>query len=298
MDTTDRPSYQVKGEMVVTNLTMQGIAGDKYISYDQGTSTPGVFKFNSVTNAIVGYFFYLADGHIASKHTFYIGAGGLNFSAGNTTAEYVIGRNTDGNYETIRPWYSDFTIARRSDGNGRIILCRNVEFCTDDASGVGRTITIDAITRGSSNQAPKITVSGSGTLKVTQPPDNGYQPIVTLKDTATLEYAAGATFGTGAMTLGAGTTLALTATNSTFTALTNTLNLPTGENEVATIRIDGTRLTSGDHIIATVGNEATSANVALDPASTALAGRKGTLRVDGGNLILNIDPSGMRVIIK
>ena len=299
MDTTACPSYQVKGEMVVTNLTMQGSAGDKYISYDQGTSTPGVFKFNSVTNAMPGSgkLFYLADEHIASKHTFYIGAGGLNFSAGNTTAQYVIGRNTDGNYETIRPWYSDFTIAGRSDGKGWIILCRNVEFCTDDASGVGRTITIDAITKGSSNQAPKITVSGSGTLKVTQPPDNGYQPIVTLKDTATLEYAAGATLGSGAMTLGAGTTLALTSASSTFTAISNAVTLPTEGK--AKIRIDGQRLTCGNHAI--LSNVTGSAdNVEVDLSGTALDGRKrASFSVDGsGNLVLTINPNGTVIFVR
>ncbi len=83
-----------------------------------------------------------------------------------------------------------------------------------------------------------------------------------------------------------------------FTPLANTLNLPTGENEVATIRIDGKPLKSGDHEIATVGNEATIANVALAPASAALDGRKGTLRVEDGKLMLNIQPSGLRVIIR
>ena len=79
--------------------------------------------------------------------------------------------------------------------------------------------------------------------------------------------------------------------------LVNTLNLPTGENEVATICIDGARLKSGDHEIATVGTGAT-ANVALDPASAALDGRKGTLRVEDGKLMLNIQPSGLMVIIR
>ena len=300
MDTTDRPSYQVKGEMVVTNLTMKGSAGDKYISWDQGTSTPGVFKFNSVTNAMGGYLFYLADANSASKHTFYIGAGGLNFSAGNTTAQYVIGRITDGNYETIRPWYSDFTIARRSDGNGRIILCRNVEFCTDDASGVGRTITIDAITRGSIDHVPKITVSGSGTLKVTQPPNNGNEPIVVVTDSATLEYAAGATFGTGAMTLGAGTTLALTATSSTFTALSNAVTLPSGENEKAKIRIDGQRLRSGSHTILSGVAADADDHVELDLSGTALDGRtRASFSVDGsGNLVLTINPNGLVISVR
>jgi hypothetical protein len=63
-----------------------------------------------------------------------------------------------------------------------------------------------------------------------------------------------------------------------------------------TIRIDGKRLKYGvDHEIATVG---TTANVTLAPASEALDGRKGTLRVEDGKLMLNIQPSGLRVIIR
>jgi hypothetical protein len=100
------------------------------------------------------------------------------------------------------------------------------------------------------------------------------------------------------MTLGAGTTLALTSASSTFTALTNTLNLPTGEGNVATIRIDGTRLTVGDHIIASNVAAGATANVALDPASTVLDGRKGELRVDGVNLILNVKSIGLMFILR
>ena len=115
---------------------------------------------------------------------------------------------------------------------------------------------------------------------------------MTLKDTATLECAADA-MPAGAITLGAGTKLWLNTTT-----LTNTLNLPTGENEVATIRIDGNRLSCGDHTIATVGNEATSANVALDKASTVLDGRKGSFKVESGNLILTVNSNATLIFVR
>jgi hypothetical protein len=90
----------------------------------------------------------------------------------------------------------------------------------------------------------------------------------------------------------------LTSTSNTFTPLANTLNLPTGENEVATVRIEGKRLKSGDHEIATVGNEATTANVALDSDGKAIDGRRASLRVEDGKLKLNIQPGGLTVIIR
>ena len=114
----------------------------------------------------------------------------------------------------------------------------------------------------------------------------------TFSGSGTVAVASGVNLGTGAITLGAGTTLALTATSSTFTALANALNLPTEGS--ATIRIDGARLTSGDHVIAPV---ASGTNVELDPASTVLAGRRYSLKVDGSNLVLNIEPTGAMVIV-
>ena len=111
--------------------------------------------------------------------------------------------------------------------------------------------------------------------------------------TATVKVNEGCTPGSGVITLGAGTKLALTATSKEF-SLANSLKLPT--SGTATIRIDGTRLRSGDdQEIATV---ASGTGVALDPNSTALTGRKATLRVEEGKLILNIVSNGTVIIVR
>lgn len=73
--------------------------------------------------------------------------------------------------------------------------------------------------------------------------------------------------------------------------------MPTGENEVATIRIDGKRLKSGDNEIATVAS-GTTANVDLDLTGTALGGRKASVRVENGKLVLNIESTGLMVIFR
>ena len=206
-----RIGYKNFGEMVVTNMTITG-SGDRYVSYQQGTATPGVFKFESVTNSMTGNWFYLSDANAAASHVFYIGKGGLNFANASGSAAYDIGLNKDGNSETIRPWYSDFTIAGRGDSTTALVLRRNVEFCTDDESGIGRTITIDGVTRAITT--PAITVSGSGTLCVNKAANNEAQPTVTVTDTATLAIKPGASLGTGAMTFNNGTTLALPQTGT------------------------------------------------------------------------------------
>ena len=293
------------GTLVVSNLLLKAEKGDRYVTENQAASVSGVFKFETVTNSMTDNWLHMVDHNGAvTPYEFYIGAGGLNFLNASGSAGYSLGLNTGGNSSTtIRPWYFDFTIADRGTGNRSLILQHNITFCTDDESGEGRTITIDAKTRGQRN--PVITVSGKGTLQVNGTCENTAEPVVTVTDTATLAFGEGASLGTGDITLGAGTTLALTATNKDFTPLANTLNLPTGENEVATIRIDGARLKSGDHEIAPVGT-GTAANVTIDPASAALDGRKyevKTVEVTENEttvtkLVLKIYPDGLMVIFR
>ena len=287
------------GTLVISNLLLKAESGDRYLTENQAASASGVFKFETVTNSMTDNWLHMVDCNGAvTPYEFYIGAGGLNFLNASGTAGYSLGLNANGDSSTtIRPWHSDFTIADRGTGNRSLILQHNITFCTDDESGEGRTITIDANTRG--QRSPVITVSGKGTLQVNGTCDNSAQPTVTVTDSATLAFGAGATLGTGAITLGTGTKLVLTqpSGSNTFTPIANALNLPTGENEVATIRIDGARLKSGDQVVATVGTGA-AANVALDLSGTALAGRKSSLRVEDGALVLNIQPDGLMVIFR
>lgn len=169
----------------------------------------------------------------------------------------------------------------------------------DDRS-IGHTITCEApISAADAASAEKfdVIVKGKGKFVFanTNDSDKWFSGGLTVQDTATVEVKANAKPGKGAITLGAGTTLALTAESREFTPLANPLNLPTEGK--ATLRIDGKRLRHGDHEIATVGTGATE-NVALDPASVALAGRKATLRVEGGKLYLTIKPDGTMIIVR
>ena len=169
-------------------------------------------------------------------------------------------------------------------------------------SSIGRTITCEApISAADAASAEKfdVTVKGKGKFVFANTSNgNIFSGGLIVQDTATVEVKPNAKPGKGAITLRAGTTISLTATSNEFSPLDNTLNLPTGENEVATIRIDGTRLKSGEDLeIATVGTGAT-ANVTLDENSTALAGRKYTLKVEGTKLKLNIQPEGLMVIFR
>lgn len=236
--------------------------------------------------------------------TTYIGEGGVNIES-EKTGYYWVENNKHAS--TLRPWNSNFTFgkgAARSDYDLRIgDSC--FTFHTDDESGAAKEITLDARIK-TDYESSSLAVKGGGVLKVTS--DSPFMTGSTVvKDSATLMFGPDAGFGksgtAGAITLGAGTTLALTAVSREFLPLANVLNLPMGENAVATIRIDGKRLRSGNNIIATVGNAATTANVKLDVDSSAIDGRRAKLRVvsaDDGKkkLELNIEPEGFKVIVR
>ena len=157
----------------------------------------------------------------------------------------------------------------KADGNLTIAGCGKVVFDEE-----GSNPSLDEIYKHSS-------VASGKTIFVT--------------DTATLKINAGKKItGNGTVSLAAGTTLALTATSKDFTpCIDPSLALPaTG---TATICIDGARLRSGDHVIASVVSGSAD-NVV--PAGTALDGRRASFRVDNGVLVLNIQSNGTKIIVR
>ena len=290
---------QNNGTLVVSNLLLKAEDGDRFVTGNQVADAQGVFKFNGVTNSMTKNWFYFADKSKATKSVFYIGADGLSFLNASGSAVYSLGRDDNGNSTTIRPWYDDFTIADSGTRKYGLAFQRSVIFCTDDENNYGRTITIDVMMRAQNSS--EVTVSGKGRLQVNNKCDNtDYQPPITVTDTATLAFGAGASLGAGKITLGNDTKLVLAqpAGSNMFAPIANVIKLPTPG--VATIRIDGARLKTGVHEIAIVDAEAgSSANVKVDKNSSALDGRKATLTVnDDGKLILDIMSNGTRIIVR
>ena len=314
-----RLSYRVCGEMVVTNLTLTD-TGNRYLSYGQGTSTPGIFKINSITNGMTGNWFYFADGNAAATHTVYIGEGGLNFA--NNKAIYCIGRGADNNAETIRPWYSDFTIAARNDNGRALAFNRDITFCTDDESGVGRTITINANTWDYSS--PTITVSGTGTLRVNSECYGDAQPPVTVTNSATLAFKPGASLTTSNITVNAGATLAVAESGTVviggglalkdgaclgfnFTArneqpvlnLTDkTVTFDEGETTNIVVKVsmaNGARPAGGTHVVTSGGQ---FADATLSLSADAPKWVTGVSVNDDGNIVLGVKPLGTMLFVR
>ena len=125
---------------------------------------------------------------------------------------------------------------------------------------------------------------------------------LSVTDTATLRINAGKKItGNGKVSLAAGTTLALDSSalgaigDVEFVPCIPGLALPT--TGAATIRINGRRLRSGDHVVATVVS-GTAANVVPDLSGTALNGRRASFRVDNGILVFNIQSNGTKIVVR
>lgn len=312
----DRVTHKNLGEIAITNLFVTG-SGDRFLTHDQEGSVSSVFRFMSVTNDMKTNWFYFSDGNKATEHVVYVGEHGLGFTA-TATGAYCIGRNADGNAETIRPWYSDFTIANCENATAGLVFNRDVTFCTDDEKGVGRTITIDAVTRA--NLSPSVTVSGSGTLKVNRAANNSNQPAVSVTDTATLAYSPGASLGTGATSVGSGATLRVAESGTVapggvltlkdgaclefyFTRMAQTPVLALGENALVAeggikvkISVPAGKRPSGKRHVLTTGaglSAGASVSCAENPPDWVLG-----VGVENGEIYANIKPSGMKIVIR
>ena len=210
LTSNQRLSFRNYGEYVITTeMTMSGSdKKDGFAGYSSGTGAGNVFKIEKATcTKTDGYTFYFADSYAASHGIYYFGAGGINFGSGK--GYFGIG-NKDGDLQTIRPWYGDFTIEKGSGNSSGfdIYMNRDVTFNTDDENGEGRTITVNARLRFQNN--PSFTVAGKGKVLVNSVANNyNAEPPVTVKDTATLAFKPGASLTTSNITVKAGATLAV-----------------------------------------------------------------------------------------
>lgn len=268
----------------------------------------GGFLFDRVDNRL----YWRLESNNTGAGAWVVGANG--FAYGNIVNEKQMRYFVQNNPVTL---YSsaDWTLhacGQKNATSGELNVYDGNASLTIDTSDYDTPTTPHIVTLEGRIVAEKpVTIKGCGTVEVNTtgshvqlPADlqhtcitNGTTLAVT--DTATLQINAGRKItGNGTISLAAGTTLALEAGSRDedfSTRIAPSVTLPaTG---AATLRIDGTRLKSGDHVIATVAS-GTAANVTLDLAGAALDGRKGTLRVEDGNLVLNIESAGLMLIVK
>ena len=279
------PAYLNNGRLVVNGLMeIKNTSSDFYLARqnsDNATIIAGGIVFNT------------SKWPYLNAKTLVLGVDGIKFDSTKNNNLRFSGTPTlyaSGVATTLHAGKDDLQAYSISDGK-TLTVC-TTKFDSSEPS----TITIDGKILETYNvtghYAGGMAVTGCGTLVFNSA--STFNGGLSIGGTATVKVNEGCTPGSGAITLGVGTKLVLTANSSTY-QLSNTLNLPT--EGVATIRIDGKRLRTGDNIIATIGSGATE-NVALDMNSVALDGRKATIRVEGDKLILNIQSSGFMIIVR
>ncbi len=256
--------------------------------------------------------YYRLESHSTGSGSWVVGKNGFQFlnPQGEGQTRFYAQNSPVTLYSSANWTLSNTGLSNTSNGDLQVYDSSSLTIDTTDYNDgeTPRTVTLN----GRIDARGNVTIKGCGKVVVATTVQPGGSAItdttiasdktIAVTDTATLQVNAGKKIlGEGTISLGAGTTLALdsgalgTVGDLEFTPSIPGLVLPaTG---TATIRIDGARLKSGDHEIATVASGA-SVNVALNPDSEALDGRKGTLRVEDGKLMLNIQPSGLRVIIR
>ena len=321
-DNAPRLCYVNGGEVVVGELSVSGTGAkhDGYATYAKSSPESNIVKIEkAVCLRTDGWTFYFAAGGEASKGTYYFGKGGLSFGESNK-GFFGIGRNFDGDEQTIRPWYGDFTIASGAgnDASGYdIYMLRSVVFNTDDEKGFGRTITLDA--RPRFRYSPSFKVSGSGKVLVNSMASNADQPAITVADSATLAYKPGASLGTGLTTVNGGAALEVAESGKlefkgnltlkdgavlgvNFSRMTETPALDLTDRTVTVdgsikVRVtapDGKRPSGRRHYLTSGGK---FAGAAVSPADNKPEWVIG-VGVEGGNIYADIKPAGTRIIVR
>lgn len=302
------------------------------------TGTASVYEYtvgNANTKPMqVGGIRYEAGGnvlyfHINSAGTYYnqdpgswvVGGNGIGFVSGreNVVTHYY----TQYGGSVMLHSSADWTLANSMKNNtsqGEIMMSGNgaITFDTSDYNDqtVPRTITLQgrlyAASVGMTHSA--FIIDGCGTVIVDTADMSSVtgiadplkhtcitNSILQVKSGATLQVNAGKkiTGANGRIALDAGATLTLVSggTDDFTTRIEPAVTLPT--DGVATIRIDGARLAFGDHVLlAGVAADALD-HVTVNVAAEVIDGRKWSLKVEDGNLVLNIIASpGLMFIIK
>ena len=276
-------TYRNNGILEATERYVASSWGS-YFSRKPADDTDGVLKFKSVVDGT-------DKDVVVNCPTIAVGSDGFSFQKranGNNPGHFRLGEKKR---TTVILPMADYVFMPGFDNSVNYYdICGTVKIGTKDyGSEEQRIVTVNGIFLGEGS----VEATGCGTLVFNS--GSTFTGGLTVRDTATVQVNANCIPGSGTVTLCAGTTLALTSASSEFVPFNNTLYLPT--EGFANIRIDGRRLSSGNHEIATIGAGDT-ANVALDSASVVLDGRRYSLKIEGGKLTLSIVPSGFKVIIR
>ena len=186
-------------------------------------------------------------------------------------------------------------------------------------SSIGHTITLNGRIRTTSDASSSaVTIKGCGTVVVnttgsnsglTEEEQNTYiasGKTLSVTDTATLQINAGKKItGNGTISLAAGTKLAFVSTGREF-ATPDIVPVTLPAEGAATIRIDGTRLRSGEHVLCTLASVPENLADHVTVTGEALNGRRYEVKAvevtenetTVTKLVANIQSAGLMLIFR
>jgi hypothetical protein len=313
--TSNRLSYRIFGEYVVTDELEVALTQDTYIAQRQY----GTYKFEKFTLSDDGtrHNFNLANstGKASIKYV-YIGAGGINVTGTDWTA--LVCGQTSSDQTHIYPWHSDYSINGKGGSTRDFIVYRATNLYTDDENGVARTVTLNGI----GDVRAALTVKGSGRFQVNSDGQNGESDrkgSITVTDSATLAFASGADLGAGPVTVGVNATMevasgahtfdggltlndgATLAFNFTERSVTPQIAVAEGKTLTANgavkvkIPADSKWPTAGEKILTTCGGFTAGKVTLVDGAPKWVRGL--SVNADG-NIVLDVKPMGTKVVVR
>ena len=234
-----------------------------------------------------------------------VGAGG--FTVPSSRQIDRSGFRITGNQAVTLYSSADWTLAKSYRNHGNDLYIRDTAAVTIDTTDwndhtTGRTVTLKGYINAQGTAETPLTVTGCGKVVLDSTTANNHTNVVTgaiaVTDGATLQINKDVVIGgTGSIALAAGATLAFPANDDKTISVRDIVPLTLPESGIATLRIDGARLPSGEYTILN-SVPANYANLAVDRKGTAIAGRYAELTDDGTNLKLQIFPSGTAVKIR
>ena len=192
------------GEIVVTEELLMTATSDNagYLSLSADSAKGNVYKAGKLTIAGSDWVRLSNKSSDVNTTTVFVGDDGIVFK--DSGSRFSTGKKgSQSGTTTIRPWHGDFAIGERTGDAHSIAVNKNTVFDTNDESGTGRRITVNATV----DNANTVTVTGSGTVRYNRM--NSNRGALTVSGTATLELGAGAETGTGAVTVNTGATLSV-----------------------------------------------------------------------------------------
>ena len=194
---------------------------------------------------------------------------------------------------------ADWTLAESYRHQGNDLYFENTATVTIDTTDyndhtTGHTVTLEGYINAQGTAETPLIVSGCGKVVLDSVPANGHNNVVNgaiaVTDGATLQINKDVVVGgSGTILLAAGATLSLPANDDKTFSVRDIVPLTLPTEGTAAIRIDGARLNLGNYEIATV---ASGTNVTLDPTSTAVSGRRTSLKIENDKLVLSLSPAG------